>query len=109
ISIPAPPNQTFNPRIPCGMRRSHRRPRLPLLRFQSTHPMRDATWSTTYLMKAFDPFNPRIPCGMRLDHQAKKTFFETFNPRIPCGMRPQHLVKKAFSQLNIGHTKYKKH
>jgi hypothetical protein len=24
-------------------------------------------------------------------------------------MRPQHLVKKAFSQLNIGHTKYKKH
>ncbi|MGZ1213593.1 hypothetical protein ACXO5B_04960, partial [Lactobacillus delbrueckii subsp. bulgaricus] len=54
-------------------------------------------------------FNPRIPCGMRPLLWLHPLVDTSFNPRIPCGMRPQHLVKKAFSQLNIGHTKYKKH
>ena len=34
----------FNPRIPCGMRRECALDRLSGRRFQSTHPMRDATY-----------------------------------------------------------------
>ncbi|WP_210384536.1 hypothetical protein, partial [Lactobacillus sp. HMSC08B12] len=75
----------------------------------STHPMRDATALGLITNAVAGYFNPRIPCGMRRHKKSMLRQLNYFNPRIPCGMRPQHLVKKAFSQLNIGHTKYKKH
>ena len=34
-------------------------------RFQSTHPLRDATTNWTFWSKDFDDFNPRTPYGMR--------------------------------------------
>ena len=69
---PPPPNQNpdidqdFNPRIPYGMR--HFEPIRCLLflnRFQSTHPVWDATFSKLTLALSFRYFNPRIPYGMR--------------------------------------------
>ena len=55
----------FNPRIPCGMRRS----------------MRQCSPA------AVCHFNPRIPCGMRLVPAYRQPASVYFNPRIPCGMR----------------------
>ena len=37
--------ENFNPRSPCGERREARRSRLPLIIFQSTLPVRGATFS----------------------------------------------------------------
>ena len=39
---------------------------IPLLLFQSTHPMRDATCAYRGILPCTIDFNPRIPCGMRL-------------------------------------------
>ena len=103
---------SFNPRIPCGMRQSRiaerctqrkvsihashagcdcvgsfsnrfriqfqsthpmrdatfprRQRRAYAKSFQSTHPMRDATCSISLILDSASCFNPRIPCGMRL-------------------------------------------
>ena len=83
------PVSDFNPRAPCGARRSgwswppsswYFNPRAPCgarRRLQSR-----ATWWRTY-------FNPRAPCGARppqpLPHPAP---VRHFNPRAPCGARP---------------------
>ena len=78
----------FNPRIPCGMRpiqqiceqlridisihASHAGCDEKLTikatkyrKFQSTHPMRDATLKLNKQDTRYVDFNPRIPCGMR--------------------------------------------
>ena len=79
--------------------------------FQSTHPMRGATYETwAYQITPYD-FNPRTPCGVRLTLQGDCTTVqpfqsthpmrgatdvmpdsparpEYFNPRTPCGVRP---------------------
>ena len=55
----------FNPRAPCGARRSPVVPlRFPKL-FQSTRPLRGATKSSTTPATEFFDFNPRAPCGAR--------------------------------------------
>ena len=55
----------FNPRTPCGVRRTipSRRSRLPY-------------------------FNPRTPCGVRPSIRAGLSGPGYFNPRTPCGVRP---------------------
>ena len=84
--------------------------------FQSTHPMRGATCSTTTRLRTTAYFNPRTPCGVRLlilmtPLSLHSTFQSThpmrgatrcrpahrgagsyFNPRTPCGVR-RHDVK----------------
>ena len=128
----------FNPRIPCGMRlqfflllpfslfisihASHAGCDLQWLQinslrygFQSTHPMRDATFSSTlktalkstisihashagcdclhgWPLLPKQNFNPRIPCGMRPWDGNGYNSERDFNPRIPCGMRRTALL-----------------
>ena len=79
----------FNPRIPLGMRRFGKyKITVKWLVFQSTHPIRDATWMGKYLTSVNGDFNPRIPLGMRLYRLPADTCARRyFNPRIPLGMR----------------------
>ena len=55
----------FNPRIPYGMRLHPDEETLASFRFQSTHPVWDATGKAGRRCKASVDFNPRIPYGMR--------------------------------------------
>ena len=111
------PNAYFNPRTPYGMRRvksgtdsfiiiiSIHAPltgcdyclivaNAELEKFQSTHPLRDATQSVADKSNERKDFNPRTPYGMRLYLALIKTLSPIyFNPRTPYGMR---LVKSAF-------------
>ena len=79
----------FNPRTPCGVRRKRQpiqslRQQISIhalhaecddelssltklnLAFQSTHSMRSATTTATWLISIDFYFNPRTPCGVRL-------------------------------------------
>ena len=64
----------FNPRAPCGARHFALLGDDALEVFQSTRPMRGATWDgfVTWI----------VPCG--------------FNPRAPCGARPAPSIRSAF-------------
>ena len=56
----------FNPRTPYGMRlASSIASIISLYVFQSTHPLRDATFCSYCWVLVFDYFNPRTPYGMR--------------------------------------------
>ena len=55
----------FNPRAPCGARRRHRRRQLRNQRFQSSRPLRGATPSAASGVRWPPHFNPRAPCGAR--------------------------------------------
>ena len=100
----------FNPRIPYGMRRSGMAQPPHRSRFQSTHPVWDATRgrharrlpghviSIHASRMGCDPaplswsrlnpyFNPRIPYGMRRSPRKHDRRSNYFNPRIPYGMR----------------------
>ena len=59
----------FNPRAPCGARPLLLRPFIGLLLFQSTRPMRGATWRYPMRGGGTHHFNPRAPCGARLSAQ----------------------------------------
>ena len=56
----------FNPRTPYGMRRHENLTHEWVRLFQSTHPLRDATYIYPELIDIFINFNPRTPYGMRL-------------------------------------------
>ena len=100
----------FNPRAPCGARRTDPCPLSFGSPFQSTRPMRGATvpWSvsrnhsplfqstrpmrgaTAAPLPDFFPgrnFNPRAPCGARRRSPATGSVRRYFNPRAPCGAR----------------------
>ena len=79
----------FNPRTPRGVRRAYRRSRCRSTRFQSTHPARGATSSSTRATSALCHFNPRTPRGVR-PRSCHKVFHAkgNFNPRTPRGVRP---------------------
>ena len=89
----------FNPRTPYGMRRflSLIDVCLPL-RFQSTHPLRDATVSPTiwFAVGNISIHAPLTGC----DHNRKHTryTYSYFNPRTPYGMRP--VLKAQSKNLN---------
>ena len=91
-------------------------------RFQSTHPVWDATGVLQFLLHAHVDFNPRIPYGMRpsLSNHSRcvsrisihasrmgcdvacavcSTVTFDFNPRIPYGMRREVLVLSMTSML----------
>ena len=55
----------FNPRTPYGMRRQSKMTACWLRKFQSTHPLRDATIQACFILLQRGYFNPRTPYGMR--------------------------------------------
>ena len=55
----------FNPRAPCGARRFMLIPFVPLTMFQSTRPVRGATAPHNHIIMQHLSFNPRAPCGAR--------------------------------------------
>ena len=67
----------FNPRAPCGARRSSRPAR------------RSAPWY----------FNPRAPCGARQQTRMYTSAAGYFNPRAPCGARRQRSLVLASATL----------
>ena len=56
--------RNFNPRTPCGVRRS----------------------LSHYIILLLN-FNPRTPCGVRRLHAPFQSLLMNFNPRTPCGVR----------------------
>ena len=101
----------FNPRSPCGERRSFSWGSFQLKSFQSTLPVRGATgiasgdfrgedgFQSTLPVRGatkparsfrriFPDFNPRSPCGERPSLPAGDRKASNFNPRSPCGERP---------------------
>ena len=55
----------FNPRTPYGMRPQKMILKVTQQEFQSTHPLRDATWPSKGIESDSKDFNPRTPYGMR--------------------------------------------
>ena len=78
----------FNPRTPCGVRLPLSWGRMWSMPFQSTHPLRGATYVLHDTPKFAYHFNPRTPCGVRLNNKRLGTAFEHFNPRPPFGVAP---------------------
>ena len=58
------------------------------VQFQSTHPVRGATWPGSCKGAVQSYFNPRTPCGVRQLRYKTQTLQSYFNPRTPCGVRP---------------------
>ena len=56
-------------------------------RFQSTHPLRGATWQFHNSNPLSANFNPRTPCGVRPSGGPLRGRGAHFNPRTPCGVR----------------------
>ena len=109
---------SFNPRAPCGARQllckmehnlhhvSIHAPRAGrdgltlsaltmMLLFQSTRPVRGATFWTDRLDIKTYCFNPRAPCGARPSPTDLIASRESFNPRAPCGARPLYLLNPS--------------
>ena len=78
----------FNPRSPCGERRTFANGALTPTEFQSTLPVWGATAEPRPWVLGIRDFNPRSPCGERPQAQGAETRrAENFNPRSPCGER----------------------
>ena len=77
----------FNPRTPCGVRLRFDRVlrRAPV--FQSTHPLRGATFAGRYVVFRFfiSIHAPLAGCDTLVQQGSK--FNNNFNPRTPCGVR----------------------
>ena len=83
----------FNPRTPCGMRRRRGRWCPGSQRFQSTHPVWDATPSRHLPghHSAVSIHAPRVGCDGTPAACARER--RSFNPRTPCGMRLRFKVR----------------
>ena len=79
----------FNPRAPCGARRSGARSTIFIETFQSPRPLRGATGDRRGRRQRDQNFNPRAPCGARHRQRTRILVRFHFNPRAPCGAR-QH-------------------
>ena len=101
--------KNFNPRTPYGMRRLTNFNKDSRGKFQSTHPLRDATKlcengfyvnvisihapltgcdkKKMLIGQKYIYFNPRTPYGMRLTSISINNVDNDFNPRTPYGMR----------------------
>ena len=102
----------FNPRTPCGVRPVHRSQQRCCRRFQSTHPLRGATFSSPLSMycatfQSTHPLRGATRCHalprarLRISIHAPLAGCDTrmpsrsvsnvdFNPRTPCGVRPSN-------------------
>ena len=78
----------FNPRTPCGVRLRTAALRQSILSFQSTHPLRGATFVLLIVrhIVTISIHAPLAGCDPR--QRAPRFFRQNFNPRTPCGVRP---------------------
>ncbi len=78
----------FNPHSPCGERPGLFNNILGTVLFQSTLPMRGATFVFAALPRPDFDFNPHSPCGERLRERFRPVKAQKdFNPHSPCGER----------------------
>ena len=90
----------FNPHSPCGERRDNRRiKRHALALFQSTLPLRGATWRDGFRQRHPRNFNPHSPCGERPHLSDTCCQWSYFNPHSPCGERLTNLFTCAARTL----------
>ena len=66
--------------------------------FQSTRPIRGATWRCPSASFLRGYFNPRAPYGARPSRPARRTRTTYFNPRAPYGARPRSHSCSAATQ-----------
>ena len=86
---PSWPTCRFNPRSPCGERRSSGAAFMSASEsFQPTLPLRGATLMSARCTERAGCFNPRSPCGERRGARPPGRATGCFNPRSPCGERP---------------------
>ena len=93
----------FNPRTPYGMRRYKCFAIDDYARFQSTHPLRDATQIVQIEQSQLLYFNPRTPYGMRRTAvHCYIMYTRYFNPRTPYGMRrvEREITKGVIQDFN---------
>ena len=78
----------FNPRSPCGERRTGGGLPCSSRRFQSTLPVRGATWAFTHLHHTGPGFQSTLPVrGATRTGCCSRYHRRDFNPRSPCGER----------------------
>ena len=81
------PSDNFNPRSPYGERPGRHTMRMPPCVFQSTLPLRGATYYSKRSHAEKSNFNPRFPYGERQTATYLPLNFSDFNPRFPYGER----------------------
>ena len=90
----------FNPRTPYGMRLGKSKKLENILWiFQSTHPLRDATYGIILNDDLQKNFNPRTPYGMRrskIEHNITKYKFQSTHP-----LRDATLARSIVCSLSI--------
>ena len=81
-------HEYFNPRTPCGVRRSGKGGTREAFEFQSTHSMRSATKleRERERPKLISIHALHAECDQKTIRQPPA--FTNFNPRTPCGVRP---------------------
>ena len=77
----------FNPRTPCGVRHHVDRIGMGGDRFQSTHPLRGATWRSRNDCNDSNISIHAPLAGCDLCHAFRHVLLYDFNPRTPCGVR----------------------
>ncbi len=78
----------FNPRAPCGARPDCGGGIVPAMEFQSTRPLRGATFEDSYIIDK-ESISIHAPLAGRDTHSSELgTHGFYFNPRAPCGARP---------------------
>ena len=87
--------EDFNPRAPCGARRSGGCGKGLRTIFQSTRPMRGATQTRATEELRIYYFNPRAPCGARLIDQLEFEKYSTISIHAPHAGRDQTEAKTA--------------
>ena len=74
---------SFNPRAPCGARRTDAKTDSKDCMFQSTRPVWGATPPFSFMRRGFFGFNPRAPCGARPVMRATKLMSDAFQSTRP--------------------------
>ena len=80
----------FNPRAPCGARPSTCFNTRPFRIFQSTRPVRGATWRRSRRSHRAPDFNPRAPCGARRGFVATGYHLRVISIHAPRAGRDVH-------------------
>ena len=93
----------FNPRTPCGVRPSTASSAgKRWLLFQSTHPVRGATYRRLTRRGADDYFNPRTPCGVRRQSLLYSVLSSSISIHAPrAGCDSETLSRHAVSYISI--------